>query len=37
LATQVKKPKGRRRTKSWFDKELKKSLKADRKILEALD
>jgi hypothetical protein len=33
----VKKTKGRREFQSWFRKELKKSVKEDKEILEALD
>ncbi len=33
----AKKTKARREFQSWFRKELKKSVKEDREILEALD
>ena len=33
----VKKTKARREFQSWFRKELKKSVKDDKEILEALD
>lgn len=33
----VKKTKGRPAFRSWFRKELKKSVKEDKEILEALD
>ena len=36
-AKRTRKAPGRRRTRSWFQTELKKSLKEDKDVLEALD